>query len=303
MTSTLLEVEGLALSRGAPGVRQAFSFRSPAGWLAVVGGNGVGKSTLLLSLAGLIGRPSSCVALATADGGTVALTRLDRLSNRRRARAIAWMGQSEVVEGRWLARDLIALGRLPWRDQARVRDESSTAFSFAPGRAVAPEPAGSDSNPSTTGHDDWVQALALEPLWNRPFDSLSGGERQRVLIGRALAVNARVTLLDEPSLHLDPLHQYQFACWLAASRSRGRLVVTATHDLNFALNADAILLLSQKALPLYANSQDQGLHRAIESEMAGALLIRRVSLTGRDHWFALPRPTIIQIEQPLESEI
>ena len=59
----LLRVKDLSLSRGAPSLRQPFSFDGLAGWLAVIGGNGIGKSTLLLSLAGLRGEANSKVLL------------------------------------------------------------------------------------------------------------------------------------------------------------------------------------------------------------------------------------------------
>ena len=260
-------MNGLQLNRGAPGVRQPFSFRSAAGWLAVVGANGVGKSSLLLSLAGLMQAPSAQVAIAVFGQGHAVLMSIDRLSTQQRAQAIAWMGQSETIDGRWLAKDIIGLGRLPWRDQARQTQIVTQTFD---------------------DDDAWIHALALEPLMSRRVDELSGGERQRVLIARALAVKAPVTLLDEPSLHLDPTHQFQLAAWLAGSRQRGRLVVTATHDLNLALNADAILLLARYASPIYASAQDQAIHRAIESEMEGAVRISRISLSGQDHWYALP---------------
>ena len=288
----LLRVKDLSLSRGAPSLRQPFSFDGLAGWLAVIGGNGIGKSTLLLSLAGLLGEAKSKVLIPQDGSKGVTWIALDQLSAPQRARSIAWMGQSEALSGRWLVADVVALGHLPWR-KTTLRDVSGQQGGLASVPGCADNKLATLDSSLAPGQS-WKAALGLERLWDRSVDQLSGGERQRVLIGRALAADARVTLLDEPGLHLDPLYHMRLANWLARSRSRNKLVLTATHDLNWAFNADAILLLSSNEPPLLASPHSLDLHRAIEFAMEGALTIRRVDDQAGKQWYAFPKRTAIR---------
>ena len=263
-----LRVEDLVLTRGAASLRRAFSFECHAGWIAVIGGNGVGKSTLMLSLAGLLRQASGRVFVAGSRVEFSAMQALTERSEKQRAQLIAWMGQSESISGRWLVAHVLALGRLPWGDQRDLSLDANAA--------------------------PWIEALGLETLWRRSVDQLSGGELQRVLIGRALAVDAPVVLLDEPSLHLDPRYQLRLSDWLGRSASRKQLVLTATHDLNWALSADAVLLLSNHRAPLLASPGDEVLHRAIESEMGDAIEIRKIQHDADMHWYALTKRTVIR---------
>jgi len=83
-------------------------------------------------------------------------------------------------------------------------------------------------------------------LGDHPVDTLAGGERQRALLARALAQEPRVLLLDEPTSHLDLLHQRHLVGLLRRlNRERGITVVFVSHDLNLAGElADRLLLLS-----------------------------------------------------------
>src|SRR5205085_1864839 len=84
-------------------------------------------------------------------------------------------------------------------------------------------------------------------LRGRPVDELSGGERQAVYIAAALAQEAELLVLDEPTLHLDARHQHDLATLLLRlTASDDHTVVLATHDLNLAsLLGDRLLALSK----------------------------------------------------------
>lgn len=82
---------------------------------------------------------------------------------------------------------------------------------------------------------------------HRRLSTLSGGERQRVNLARALAVEASVLLLDEPTTHLDPPHQEEVVQLLRQqSHCCGVTIVSAIHDLSLALMADRVLVMGQR---------------------------------------------------------
>jgi len=77
-----------------------------------------------------------------------------------------------------------------------------------------------------------LHTLDLVPLRHRPFHTLSGGEKQRVYIARALATEAPIFLLDEPTNSLDIRHQLEFWQLLRQlATESGKTLIVATHDL------------------------------------------------------------------------
>src|SRR3954467_7181812 len=94
--------------------------------------------------------------------------------------------------------------------------------------------------------DEALRVVGIEELRGRPVDELSGGERQAVFIAAALAQEAELLVLDEPTLHLDARHQHALAALLLRLKEgTDHTVVLATHDLNLAsLLGDRLLALS-----------------------------------------------------------
>ncbi len=185
--------------------------------LAVVGPNGAGKTTLLRLLAGVLS-PSE---------GTRRFAGLPFEEHTRKglARRIAYVPQLRPVRVPLTVEEVVLLGRYPHLG----------ALQLAPARhdfeAVA----------------EALAVVEIEPLRHRPVDELSGGERQAVYIAAALAQEAEVLILDEPTTHLDPRHQREIAALVPRlRRDAGRTVITATHDLNFAaLTASRIVALQE----------------------------------------------------------
>jgi iron complex transport system ATP-binding protein len=95
-----------------------------------------------------------------------------------------------------------------------------------------------------------LDKLDLVPLAGRPLSTLSGGEAQRAVIARALAQEASVLLLDEPTAGLDVGHSVEVLEVVDQLRRSERLtVVSALHDLTLAGRfADRLALLSGGAL-------------------------------------------------------
>jgi branched-chain amino acid transport system ATP-binding protein len=169
---SLLEVEELNVFRGATHVLKDVSFAVREGALtALIGANGAGKSTTLLTLSGLL-RPRSGRALLR---GGIDLT---RTAPERIVRA----GVVHCPEGRQIFRSLtvaenLAMGAYTRDDPAAVREEVAAIHALFP---------------------------VLAERARLPAGTLSGGEQMMLAIGRALLGRPRLLLLDEPSLGLGP---------------------------------------------------------------------------------------------------
>lgn len=207
-----LAVHDLTLRRGGATVVDSVSAALEAGTItAICGPNGAGKSSLLMGLAGLLAPVAGQVTLEN--------TNLDAMTPRDRAKAIGYLPQGADVAWDVAVESLVALGRLPHRDDAREPVEAALA------------------------------ALALGDLRGRPVSQLSGGERARALLARVLAGNPGWILADEPLAALDLAHQLGLIAHLKACRRAGQGVVVVLHDLALAMNhADRVLVLNQGQL-------------------------------------------------------
>jgi len=177
--------------------------------VAIVGPNGAGKSTLLAALLGALPPIEGAVLL---DGLPLA-----SLPGDVRARRLALVPQSARAELPFRVRELVALGRAAIGHDERVVSEA-------------------------------MARMELEPLADRRWTALSGGERQRVLMARALAQEAAVLLLDEPTAHQDPRQQLLVLEQVRAHASAGGAAVVVLHDLSLAGRLDRVVLLREGGL-------------------------------------------------------
>ena len=102
----------------------------------------------------------------------------------------------------------------------------------------------------------------------------AGPPDRSVLLARALAVQAPVLLLDEPTTHLDPPHQVALVRLLRAL-GRGCTVVSVLHDLSLALHADRVVVLDAGRLRADAPPDDAGLHTTLAEVFAQAVQVQR----------------------------
>ena len=231
----------------------------PGTWTAIVGPNGAGKSSLLQGLAGLRRATSGQVWLM----GRL----LAQWPAGERARALAWLSQHAEATGELAVRDVVALGRLPHH-----------GLFGAPGAA------------DVRAVDEALACTDCTALAGRRLDELSGGERQRVLLARALAVQAPVLLLDEPTTHLDAPHQKRLLEHLQALAGAGVTLACVLHDLNLALSAHRVLVLRDGRLCGDGPPGDPALHAAIVQAFDGAVTIERLAdpqCPGESRWVAL----------------
>lgn len=182
---------------------------------ALLGPNASGKTTLLRLAGGLLHPLTGTVMLAGED--------LRGLRRAAIARRIALVPQSAVLPGAFTALDLVLMGRTPYLGFLAHEGARDVAIAL---RAL-----------------EQVGASELAP---RAVGELSGGERQRILVARTLAQEAAVLLLDEPTLHLDPRHQFELLEMVRRlAREHGIAVLAVLHDLNLASSyADELVFLS-----------------------------------------------------------
>jgi iron complex transport system ATP-binding protein len=183
-------------------------------WVTLIGPNGAGKSTLLRAAAGLVHFDGSI----TLDGDAIA-----DLGRREIARRLAFVPQSPLLPPEMRVREYVLLGRTP----------HIGAFAHEGRRDVE------------AAHRSLAR-LDLIALAERPLRTLSGGEQQRAVLARALAQEAPVLLLDEPTMALDIGRQQQVLELVAGLREDTELtVLSAMHELTLAAQyADRLLLLS-----------------------------------------------------------
>ena len=187
----------------------------PAGRiLAVLGENGSGKSTFLKVVARILAPESGEILL---DGRP-----LSAFPRRETAQRIAYVPQSVDLVFPIRALDLVLQGRAP-----RARGFSA------------------DSEEDRARAREAMRACDVEDLAERDASALSGGATRRVLLARALAQEAEIWLLAEPTAGLDPRHRLEFL--EVAQRvhaERGGTVLFVTHELGLAAEiAESVLLL------------------------------------------------------------
>jgi iron complex transport system ATP-binding protein len=226
-------------------------------WVSLVGPNGAGKSSLLKALAGL----------APAEGQVSLLGKPWAAWNRReRAQTLAWMGQAEAGQDDLTVYDVAMLGRLPHQSWL--------------------------STPSAKDHAVVEVALKTVQAWDwrtRSLGQLSGGERQRVLLARALAVQAQVYLMDEPLAGVDVPHQADWLEWVRCLTETGVAVVSVLHELNLALQADRVWVMSDGRWVHSGLPNDQDTHQALSAVFQNRLQWREWQDEGVTRWVALPK--------------
>ena len=181
--------------------------------LAILGPNGVGKTTLFRCILGEQKRYSGTVGIDGTDART--------LSAREIAHRIAYIPQTHGMTFRFTVRDTVLMGT------------SHTLSPFAsPGKAqerIAMEA---------------LDRLGIAGLSDRSFDTLSGGEQQLVYVARALAQQARILLMDEPTSSLDYGNQLRVLSAVKGLARDGYTVLLSTHNPQHALwYADRVLAL------------------------------------------------------------
>ena len=245
MSELILHTENLAIGYAPPRrprtvVAEGLSVALRAGELVcLIGPNGVGKSTLIRTLAGMQPPLAGRVRLMGDE--------VHALEARELAKRLSLVLTERVSVGLLSAYALVALGRYPytgWDGRLSARDEAVVRWAIA--------------------------AVGAVELAGRNVDELSDGERQKIMIARALAQEPALMLLDEPTAYLDLPRRVEIMRLLRQlARTTGRAFLLSTHDLDLALrSADRIWLMGGGGIQVGA-PEDLVLSGAFEAAFGG----------------------------------
>lgn len=200
------------------------------GLTCLIGRNGLGKSTLLRTMAGI--QPSFGGNILWESDKTMKPLTVNDMPRDRVARLVSVVLTEKIDALNLTAREVVGMGRLPY-----------TGFF---GRL-------------TPGDERIIdQAMTLTgtlPFARRDITTLSDGERQKVMIARAIAQQTPVILLDEPTAFLDYESKSATLSLLRSiAHDMGKIVVASTHDLDIALRyADRFVTLTSNLKDVTAN--------------------------------------------------
>ncbi|NKE60384.1 anchored repeat-type ABC transporter ATP-binding subunit [Lentzea sp. PSKA42] len=198
MNEPVLDIVGLAVDLGGREVLSEVDLRlRPGELVGLIGPNGAGKTTLLRTALGLI----------PPRRGTVA------------------------VHGRTAKQAQGSVGYVPQRHEFAWDFPISVAKAVATGRTHLTGLLGRRTEQDRTAVDAAITRVGMDDLRTRPVGELSGGQRQRVLVARALALQPRLLLLDEPFTGIDAPTQELLSGLLTELRDEGVAVLMTTHDL------------------------------------------------------------------------
>lgn len=187
----------------------------PGEIVAIVGPNGVGKTTLIRAASG---------SLKPLDGHVlIGNQELRSLSTSMRAQRVSVVSQALNLPEAYTVIDVVLMGRTPYLNWFERENQQDHDIAMAA-----------------------LERTETENLAMRRIGELSGGEQQRVLIARALAQATPVMLFDEPTAHLDMRHQERLLRLIRSLCQKDQLAVMITlHDLNLVARlADRVALLS-----------------------------------------------------------
>ena len=233
----MLEVEGLEVYYGHIRALKGISFDIKEGEIvAMIGSNGAGKSTTLLSITGLISSKTGTIKFMGKD-----LLSVDPYD-------IVSLGISLCPEGRRIfssltVRENLLMGAIQRKDKKEIKEDIDYVLELFP---------------------------ALKDRMNQAGGTLSGGEQQMLAIGRSLMSRPKLLLLDEPSLGLAPFLVKKIFEVIVDLRKTGTTILLVEQNAKQALEiADRGYVLETGSIILEGKSDYLRNHKQVQAAYLG----------------------------------
>jgi len=207
--------------------------------IGLLGANGVGKSTLLKILCGILNIKSGKLFFEEKE--------LRHISNRDTAKRIAYIPQNSTFDFPFTVSEVVNMGRAPYLGRFEFENEKDMQISFQA-----------------------MQKVGIEHLKDRLITEISGGERQLTSIARALAQEPEIMILDEPVTFLDLKHKSKIMEILNNLKNQKTLtIISATHDIYASLYYFDEIIVLKDGIIFAEGSSDEILREDILSSAYG----------------------------------
>jgi len=254
-----LEIKNLRFSYGGQDVLRDISFLAGTGEIiAVLGPNGVGKSTFFQCLLGYL-KPKSGEILLEGK-------RPDQMSRAELARAAAYIPQSASPVFNYTVLEMVTMGMASQLKLLRSPGPDQEA------RAM-----------------DALRSLGIAHLARRGCNQVSGGERQLMMLARALVQDAKMLVMDEPTANLDYGNSFRVMERIRALGSAGYTVLFSTHEPNQAFRyASRVLALKGGCVLADGSPGDTLTEEALSALYGIPVAVRGVTLKGAPFRVSIP---------------
>lgn len=206
-----IQIDGLSIGFRQKGktpfiLKEKLNFSANQGEIvALIGSNGIGKSTLLRTIAGFLEYYSGEIKIKGES--------IDNFSSKEKAKILSFVSTEIVKTPNLSVFDLVAFGRHPFTNwYGKITEKDREQIEIA------------------------IKSVGLEGFESKYINKISDGERQRAMVARTIAQDTPVIILDEPTAFLDVSNKYDiFHLLQSIAHENGKTILLSTHDLNIAL--------------------------------------------------------------------
>ena len=209
-----LQIKNLKFAYNDKEILKNINLRFNTGYFySVIGPNGSGKSTLLKNIAKIVSPEENSIMIDNKD--------ITKINKKELSKIISVIPQEINIDYDFTVYDIVLMGRNPYKKFFQDFNAND--------REIAQK---------------YMKETNTWQLRDKLITELSGGEKQRVIAARALAEEADIFLLDEPTSHLDLQYQIEFLK-IFRNLKKDKIIIAVLHDLNLSsIFSDQIILIN-----------------------------------------------------------